>query len=103
MPPAQYWCFGEFRLETETACLWRGEQLVPLPPKPFAVLAYLVTHAGQVVTKDELREAVWPETVVSEGVLKTCMGQIRQVLRETSRTPQYIATMHLRGLAISAL
>jgi predicted ATPase/DNA-binding winged helix-turn-helix (wHTH) protein len=77
--------------------LWQGNQLVPLPPKPFAVLAYLVARAGEVVTKDELLEAVWPETVVSEGVLKTCMGQVRQVLGETARTPRYIATVHRRG------
>jgi DNA-binding winged helix-turn-helix (wHTH) protein len=77
--------------------LWRDGQLLPLPPKPFAVLAYLVTRAGQVITKDELLQAVWPEAVVSEGVLKTCMGQIRQVLGETGRSPQYIATVHRRG------
>src|SRR5262245_43753858 len=97
MSPMRPWCFEPFRLDPATTCLWRGDQLVPLPPKPFAVLAYLVTHAGQVVTKEALFEAVWPETVVSEGVLKTCMGQIRQVLGETARMPQYIATVHRRG------
>jgi predicted ATPase/DNA-binding winged helix-turn-helix (wHTH) protein len=91
------WCFDQFLLDPATTCLWWRDQLVPLPPKPFAVLAYLVAHAGRVVTKDELLEAVWPETVVSEGVLKTCMGQIRQVLGETARMPQYIATVHRRG------
>src|SRR5215813_9202791 len=97
MSPMRPWCFEPFRLDPVTSCLWRGDQLLPLPPKPFAVLAYLVAHAGQVVTKDELFEAVWPETVVSEGVLKTCMSQIRQVLGETARMPQYIATVHRRG------
>ena len=71
--------------------------MLPLPPKPLAVLAYLVARAGQVVTKDELLEAVWPETVVSEGVLKTCLAQIRRVLGETAQAPQYIATVHRRG------
>ena len=97
MPSAPHWCFGAFRLDAATTCLWRQEQLLPLAPKPLAVLAYLVAHAGEVVTKDELLDAVWPETVVSEGVLKTCIGQIRQVLGETGRTPQYIATIHRRG------
>jgi DNA-binding winged helix-turn-helix (wHTH) protein/predicted ATPase len=97
MPSAPHWCFGAFRLDPETACLWQAEQLLPLSPRPFAVLAYLVARAGKVVTKDELLEAVWPETAVSEGVLKTCLGQIRQVLGETARTPQYIATVHRRG------
>src|SRR5262245_44938429 len=97
MPDTRQWCFGPFRLDPTTRSLWRDTVLLPLPPKPFAVLAYLVAHAGQVVTKDELLEAVWPETAVTEGVLKTCLGQIRQVLGETARNPQYIVTLHCRG------
>src|SRR5262245_50362021 len=68
MPPTPLWSFAPFRLDSATASLWRGEQLIPLPPKPLAVLAYLVAHAGQVVTKDALLAAVWPEVVVTEGV-----------------------------------
>src|SRR5262245_54760416 len=97
MPDTRQWCFGPFRLDPTTRSLWRDETLLPLPPKPFAVLAYLVAHAGQVVAKEALLEAVWPETAVTEGVLKTCLGQIRQVLGETARTPQYIATLYRRG------
>jgi predicted ATPase/DNA-binding winged helix-turn-helix (wHTH) protein len=77
--------------------LWREDQLLPLAPKPLAVLAYLVTHAGQVVTKDALLEAVWPKMAISEGVLKTCIGQIRQVLGETAPMSHYIATVRGRG------
>lgn len=93
----QFWCFGPFQLDPETTCLWRDQQLVPLPPKPFAVLAHLVAHAGEVVTKGELVDAVWPETAVSEGVLKTCINQVRKALGETAHRPQYIATLHRRG------
>ena len=102
MSSVQCWSFGVFRLDASTACLWRDEQLLPLPPKPLVVLAYLVARAGQVVTKDELLEAVWPETVVSEGVLKTCLAQIRRVLGETAQAPQYIATVHRRGYRFMA-
>jgi DNA-binding winged helix-turn-helix (wHTH) protein len=97
MPDPRHWCFGPFRLDPATASLWRDAVLLPLPPKPFAVLAYLVAHAGQVVTKETLLAAVWPDTAVTEGVLKTCLAQIRQVLGETARTPQYIATLYRRG------
>ena len=102
MSSVKYWSFGAFRLDASTTCLWRDEQLLSLPPKPMAVLAYLVARAGQVVTKDELLEAVWPETVVSEGVLKTCLAQIRRVLGETAQAPQYIATVHRRGYRFMA-
>lgn len=97
MPADRQWFFASFRLDPATMCLWRDNQLVPLASKPFAVLAYLVAHAGQVVTKEALLEAVWPGTVVSEGVLKTSMGKLRQALGETARTPLYIDTVHGRG------
>jgi DNA-binding winged helix-turn-helix (wHTH) protein len=102
MPSSSLWNFGPFRLDAARGCLWRGEHLLPLPPKPLAVLAHLVTNAGEVVTKEALLEAVWPEAAVREGVLKTCMGQIRQVLGETAKHPQYIATVHRRGYRFMA-
>src|SRR6266511_6193588 len=92
MSPILSWHFGPFRLDLATASLWRGDQLLPLPPKPLAVLVYLVAHAGHVVTKAAVLEAVWPDAMVTEGVLKTCLGQIRQALGERAKTPRYIAT-----------
>jgi predicted ATPase len=66
------------------------------------VLAYLVAHAGQVVTKDALLQAIWPDMTVAEGVLKTYMGHIRHALGETARAPQYIVTVHRRGYRFMA-
>ena len=68
------------------------------PPTAFALLHYLVTHAGQLVTKDEFYvAAIWAETVVSEAVLKVGMGEVRKALGETARAPRWIATVHRRG------
>ena len=97
MPPPRCWSFPPFQLDLATRSLWRAGELVPLPPKPFAVLATLVAQAGRVVTKEALFEAVWPETAVTEGVLKGCIGQIRRALGERGATPRYIATVHRRG------
>jgi len=97
MPPASQWSFGPFRLDPHNACLWRGVELVPLPPTAFALLHYLVTHAGQLVTKNELFAAIWAETVVSEAVLKVRMSEVRKALGETARAPRCIATVHRRG------
>lgn len=91
------WTFGPFRLDTANACLWQGEQMLALRPKTFAVLTYLITHAGQLVTKEALFDAVWPGVAVSDTVLKACIYQIRRVLGETAETPQCIATVHGRG------
>jgi DNA-binding winged helix-turn-helix (wHTH) protein/predicted ATPase len=91
------WHFGPFRLDRANATLWRAEQPVTLRPKTFEVLVYLVTHAGQLVTKEALLDAIWPETAVGDGVLKTSMNELRKTLGETAHAPQWIATVHRRG------
>ena len=92
-----HWHFGPFRLDLANACLWHAEQLVILRPKTFAVLVYLVTHAGQLVTKEAFFDAIWPETAVGDGVLKTSMNELRRALGETAKAPQWIATVYRRG------
>jgi ATP-dependent Clp protease ATP-binding subunit ClpA len=61
------------------------------------MLQYFVTHPGQVVTKEELFQAVWPQTVVSESTLASCIQELRQALRDDARHPRYIETVHRRG------
>jgi DNA-binding winged helix-turn-helix (wHTH) protein len=97
------WHFGPFRLDLTNAGLWRAEQPVPLRPKTFALLAYLVTHAGELVTKETLFATIWPETAVSDGVLKTSMSELRKALGETAKAPQWIATVQGRGYRFVAL
>jgi class 3 adenylate cyclase len=61
------------------------------------VLSYLVTHPNRLVAKDELLDAVWPETAVSEAVVRIAIGALRKVLGDTAQTPRYIATVSRRG------
>src|SRR5262245_21328909 len=91
------WCFACFRLDPVNACLWRATEAVPLPPKIFAVLHYLVTHPDRLVRKDELLDAVWPETAVTEAVLRVAIGAVRKALGDTAQTPRFIATVPRRG------
>jgi class 3 adenylate cyclase/tetratricopeptide (TPR) repeat protein/type II secretory pathway predicted ATPase ExeA len=91
------WCFDGFRLDPKHACLWRGSQPLALTPKAFAVLHYLVTHPDRLVTKDELLDAVWPETAVSDAVIRVAIGTLRKALDDTVQTPRYIATIPRRG------
>ena len=84
-------------LDLEHERLWRGGQALHLRPKSFALLRYLVEHAGRVVSKDELVQAVWPETAVSDGVLTVSITEIRQVLGDTAQAPQYLETIPRRG------
>jgi class 3 adenylate cyclase/DNA-binding winged helix-turn-helix (wHTH) protein/tetratricopeptide (TPR) repeat protein len=91
------WCFACFRLDPDNAYLWRDTEAVSLPPKIFAVLHYLVTHPDRLVRKDELLDAVWPETAVTEAVLRVAIGAVRKVLGDTAQTPRFIATVPRRG------
>ena len=97
MPEPQCFVFGAFQLDLCGERLWCGHEVVRLPPKPFAVLACLVTQAGRLVTKDALLAAVWPDTVVSEDVITVAMRQLRRVLGDQTRTPHFIETVHGRG------
>ena len=71
------WRFESFCLDPVNACLWWGAETVILTPKAFDVLHYLVRHADRLVTKDELLDAVWPETAVSDGVVRMAISVLR--------------------------
>jgi len=89
--------FGPFRLDSTTGQLRRGDAVVPLAPKAFTVLQHLVTHAGQLITKDDLLELAWADVHVGDGALKVCIREIRRALHDDPKTPTYIETAHRRG------
>jgi TolB-like protein/DNA-binding winged helix-turn-helix (wHTH) protein len=89
--------FKAFRLDTVNHLLWRNGDRVPLAPKGFDVLAYLVEHAGRVVTQDEILEALWPETHVSPEVLRKYILEIRRALGDRPNNPEFIETLPKRG------
>ncbi|MCI0388941.1 MAG: AAA family ATPase [Acidobacteria bacterium] len=89
--------FSPFRFDIVNQCLWRDEQAIALTPKAFALLNYLIERAGQLVTKEELLNAVWPETYVSDAVLKVCVGELRKALGDDAKSAKFIETLHRRG------
>ncbi|HXH07603.1 MAG TPA: AAA family ATPase [Vicinamibacterales bacterium] len=86
-----------FRLDPADERVYCGDREITLRPKTFQVLRYLVEHAGVLVTKDELLDAVWPGVHVGEGVLKGCVREIRRALDDCAGAPRFIATVHGRG------
>src|SRR5262245_29456674 len=96
-PATQAICFPPFRLDLATEQLWRGTQLLTGRPKTCAVLRYLVGHAGRLVTREELCQTVWPQTVGSERAPKQSIHELRQVLGEATAKPQFIETLGRRG------
>jgi DNA-binding winged helix-turn-helix (wHTH) protein/Tol biopolymer transport system component len=89
--------FGPFRLEVRRKRLWRDGQLVSLTPKATDTLVALVSQAGEVVEKDDLMRAVWPDTFVTEDTLTQNISTLRKALGDTAEVPDYIATVPRRG------
>ena len=89
--------FKTFRLDTKNHLLWRNGDRVPVAPKGFDVLAYLVEHAGRVVTQDEMLEALWSETYVNPEVLRKYILEIRKALGDRPDKPEFIETLPKRG------
>lgn len=89
--------FGPYTFDAAAGQLRRGDEVVPLAPKAFAVLEHLIRHPGQLVTKDELLELAWADVHVGDGALKVCIREIRRALRDDPRSPTFIETAHRRG------
>src|ERR1700693_3140521 len=89
--------FKAFRLDTVNHLLWRNGRRVPVAPKAFDVLAYLVEHAGRVVTQDEILEALWSGTYVNPEVLRKYILEIRKTLGDRPDKPEFIETLPKRG------
>lgn len=89
--------FGGCRLDLRTEQLLRDGKAVHLAPKCFEILCYLAEHPTRLVSKEELLEAVWPQTNVEPAALTVAIGRIRQALADDPRSPRFIETVHRRG------
>jgi DNA-binding winged helix-turn-helix (wHTH) protein/tetratricopeptide (TPR) repeat protein len=89
--------FPPYRLDLADERLHRGDRALPLTPKAFAVLRFLATRAGHLVTKDEILQTVWRGTHVQDAVLKVAVREIRKALEDPARAPRFIETVHRRG------
>jgi DNA-binding winged helix-turn-helix (wHTH) protein/TolB-like protein len=91
--------FGLFEFDAAKLELRREGVLVRLQPQPAQTLAFLIEHAGQVVSREDLRNAVWDgKTFVDfEGGLNFCISEIRSALRDDSTHPTYIRTVPKSG------
>jgi predicted ATPase/DNA-binding winged helix-turn-helix (wHTH) protein len=94
--------FETFRLDTSNQCLWQNGAQIAMPPKPFAVLRYLVENPGRLISHDELLEALWPETYVQPQVLRTYVLDLRKALGDDAGKPRFIQTLPKRGYCFVA-
>ena len=89
--------FGPFRLDTAKRLLLRDEQVVPLTPKTFEILAALVENSDRVLEKSELMSTVWPDSFVEESNLTQSVSLLRKALGENPADHRFIVTVPGRG------
>jgi serine/threonine-protein kinase len=93
----EFYEFGPYRFDPRKRVLWRGGQLVRLPPKAADILLALLEQNGDVVGKDELLRRVWPETFVEEANLSVNVSALRKALGDQEGGQPWIETVPRRG------
>lgn len=94
---ADVYQFGPFVVDRAGYRALRGDTLVPLTPKLFDLLLYLLDHAGELVTKEALLDTIWPDANVTDNALTQAVSELRQALGDEPASPQYIKTVARRG------
>lgn len=97
-PNTQIYEFGNFRLDAAKRLLLNdAREIVPLMPKAFDTLLYLVRHSGKVIEKDELMSEIWADTIVEENNLTQNISILRRVFGEKPGEHRFIVTVPGRG------
>lgn len=98
--PLESKCFYEFKnfcLDTGERVLLRDDKRLPITPKVFHLLKFLIENGGRVVEKEVLMREIWAETFVEEGNLAFTVRQLRKALDDDARQPDFIETVPRRG------
>jgi len=94
---ADLYRWDDFVLDLVAYKLERAGAALPLEPKALNLLAFLVERPGRLVTKQEIFEAVWPDTAVTDHALTRVVAQLRRALGDEARESAYIETVPTRG------
>ena len=96
--------FGVFQLDEQAGLLSKNGRIVRLKPQPFKLLLLLVSRAGEVVTREDIREALWgSDTFVDfEQGVNSAIKQVREALGEDADRPLYVETVPKRGYRFTA-
>src|SRR6266496_1646426 len=96
--PVHLYEFGDFQLDTAKRLLQRLDgTTVPLTPRVFETLLYMVEHHDTVLDKERLMEAVWPDSIVEENNLSQNISTLRRIFGEAPASHSYIVTVPGRG------
>ncbi len=89
--------FGEFEVREREFLLIKAGEAVPVEPKAFHVLLFLLRNPGRLVRKNEIVQAVWGDTSVTDNSLTRSIATLRRLLGDDAREPRYIATVQTVG------
>lgn len=89
--------FDGCTLDTESFSLDRAGRTMQLRPKVFRLLMYLLTHRDRIVPKQELAEQLWPDQIVSDTAIESCIKLVRRVLGDSGQAQRVIQTRHGYG------
>ena len=93
---------GEWLVEPNLNCITRADQKTSVEPKVIEVLAYLAEYPGEVLSKEQIIQAVWPDTYVSDEVLRYSITELRKAFKDDAKNPQIIQTIARRGYRLIA-
>src|SRR5262245_33800879 len=96
-PNSHFYEFGPFRIDTLKRILMRDGEVVQITPKAFDILLALIERNGEALSKDDLMNAVWPDTVVEENNLTRNISSLRKALGEKPDERRYVVTISGRG------
>ncbi|HXH14457.1 MAG TPA: AAA family ATPase [Alphaproteobacteria bacterium] len=91
------YAFGDYVLDTQRYELHGAGKLVPLRPKAFEVLAYLVAHRERIISKAELLERLWSGQFVSDATVNSCIKEVRRAIGDRGAMPRLLRTVRGRG------
>src|SRR5258705_9152227 len=89
--------FDDVRVEPATFRAFKAGQVIQLEPKTLRLLLFLIENRGRLIEKDEILDAIWPGTHVTENALTREIGKLRKTLGDDPKAPKYIETVHTRG------
>jgi eukaryotic-like serine/threonine-protein kinase len=97
MPGQDAFRIGEWVVRPDVGTITQGTQTVTLEPRVMDLLCFLAEHAQEVLTKERLIHAIWPDTFVADDVLSSAIWKLRQAVGDDSKNAVYVKTIPRRG------
>lgn len=94
--------FGDCAFDSDTREVSRGETVVSISPKAFALLELLIERRPNAVSKADIHARIWPDTFVSDANLANLVAELRESLGDDAEKPRIIRTVHRFGYAFQA-